>query len=535
MGRQKLFGRLALVAIATMITWSCGRGAPTPPPASAPDSGSGTGTDWVAKAVAFRDGLEQNREAVLRDIGKLEFALHRRMLSISGIEDDLGSPAATDAALRALMSEIYSRAMQTDYQWLKVSVDTQPDGMSAVAMASFEFMLISLNFDDLAGQDPGTRSTGEGANRVEVDVASDGLEYASTKDVTVDGMNVKMLNKLKVNYCPDSSGKIQVEMSSTSSLSRGAKGANTKIDVHVTRYVDDDANMEALDVEQHVEAAAFGGGGAGTFVDISQGVSTRGDGPNYNRVNRASSRATDADGAMAGALANIMQLMAIGASEHTRDVWEKGGCVKLDTPTTPAGRNGVKPDTPFSIVAQPRSKVDGSSVGGTVRADLTGDSTLDPASTKVRADASFNYVAPSERKKQSTIKFEARSKRGIANAELAFDTNGASYRVEGGADEFHGRGVACDLGEQFFIEGSGVTVRFEPESPAGGRYSYSGTMSGFQVFGHGEYTVNFRDDVAVSISAHGPGSVKTPMGVQTAEGKEEYTLSPVNDAGCGVT
>jgi hypothetical protein len=227
--------------------------------------------------------------------------------------------------------------------------------------------------------------------------------------------------------------------------------------------------------------------------------------------------------------------MAIAASEKTRDVWEKGGCVKLDTPTTPAGRNGVKPDTPFSVVAQPRSKVDGSSVGGTVRADLTGDASLDPASTKVRADASFKYVAPAERKKQATIKFEARSRRGIANAELAFDTNGASYRVEGGADEFHGTGVACDLAEQFFIEGSGVTVRFEPESSAGGRYSYSGKMSGFEVFGHGEYRVNFRDDVAVSISAHGPGSVKTPMGVQTAEGKEEYTLSPVNDAGCGVT
>jgi hypothetical protein len=179
--------------------------------------------------------------------------------------------------------------------------------------------------------------------------------------------------------------------------------------------------------------------------------------------------------------------------------------------------------------------VDGTSVGGTVRGELTGDASLDPASSKVRADASFTYVAPGERNKEARLKFDARSRRGIATAEVAFNTNGASYRVEGGADEFHGTGVACDLAEQFFIEGSGVTVRFEPESPAGGRYSYSGNMSGFAVYGHGVYTVNFRDDAAVSISAHGPGSVKTPMGVQTAEGKEEYTLSPVSDAGCGVT
>ncbi len=526
---KNVFGRMALAALAATITVSCGRTDPTSPaPEPKPE------VEWVSKAISFGDGMQKNREAVLRGVGKVEFAFQRRLLTFSGIEDDLGNPAAADAALRALMNEVYSRAMQTDYTWLQVADDMGANGISAVAMASMEFMLISMNFDDLAAQDPGSRSTGEGPNRVEVSVAADGLEYTSSKDVTVDGMNVKMLNKLKVNYCPEPSGKIEVEMSSTSSLSRGAKGANTKIDVHVTRYVDDDANMEALDVEQRVEAAAFGGG-AGTFVDLSQGISTRADGANYSRVNRTSSQATDADVATANSLASILQLMAIGASEHTRDVWEKGGCVKLETPTTPAGRNGVKPDTSFSVVAQPRSKVDGSSVGGTVRADLTGDASLDPASTKVRADASFKYVAPGERKKQARLKFEARSRRGIANAELAFDTNGASYRVEGGADEFHGTGVACDLAEQFFIEGSGVTVRFEPESAAGGRYSYSGKMSGFEVFGHGEYRVNFRDEVAVSISAHGPGSVKTPMGVQTAEGKEEYTLSPVSDAGCGVT
>ncbi len=520
---------MALAVVAALITVSCGRTTPATPAPKAEDR-----PDWISKAVAFSEGLEKNREAVLRDIGKVEFTFQRRLLSFSGIEADLGGSAAADASLRSLMREVYSRAMQTDYAWMRVADDGEPNGMSAVAMASFEFMLISMNFDDLQAQDPGRRSTEPGPNHMDLDVGADGVEYTSTKDVTVDGMNVKMLNKLKVNYCPDASGKIEVELSSTSSLSRGAKGANTKIDVHVTRYVDDDAKMEALDVEQHVESAAFGSG-AGTFVDVSQGITTRADGPNYNRVNRTSSHATQADVEVAGALASVMQLMAIGVSEHTRDVWEKGGCVKLETPSTPAGRSGLKPDTSFSIVAQPRSKVDGSSVGGTVRADLTGDSSLDPASTKARADASFKYVAPGERKKEARIRFEARSKRGIANAELAFDTNAGSYRAEGGADEFHGTGVVCDLAEQFFIEGSGVTVRFEPESTAGGRYSYSGKMSGFEVFGHGVYTVNFRDDVPVSISAHGPGSVKTPMGVQTAEGKEEYALSPVNDAGCGVT
>ncbi|HET9863613.1 MAG TPA: hypothetical protein VFP37_09245 [Steroidobacteraceae bacterium] len=525
-----LTGRAALLVAVALIT-SCGR---TPPAPARAQADPGAGVDWVAKSVAFREGLEKDRDAVLRDVGRLEYDFQRRLVTFSGLEADLGGPEAADAALRALLGAAHSRVTQADYSWMRVADGAAPDVMAAVAMTTFEVALIALNFDDLAAQDPGKHSGEPGSNRIEMDLSREGVDYTSTQDVTVEGMSVKMQNKLKVNYCPDASGKIVVDLSTTSSLTRGGKGANTRIDVRVTRYVDDDARMEAMDTEQHVEAAVFGGG-AGTFVDFSTASSTRADGANYSRVNRSSSRATDADAASANAVAAIVRLTAIVASEQTRDVWAKGGCVKLDVPATPAKRTGVTPGSSFELLAQPRSKVDGSSVGGTVRGELEGEARLDPAGSKVRADARFAYVAPDERGKRATLRFEARSRRGIANTEVSFDTDGASYRAEGGADEFHGSGVICDLGEQFFIEGSGVTVRFEPSSPAGGRYSYSGTMSGFQVFGHGEYTVNFRDDVAVSISAHGPGSVKTPSGLMTREGQEEYTLTPTGDAGCGVT
>lgn len=528
MERKNLFGRCVLLAGAALITASCERSTPA---AAAPQPKPRV--EWVSQALAFGESLEKDREAVLRDIGRLEFDFQRRLISFSGLEADLGGPEAADAALHALMGEVHSQVMRTDYSWMRVA-DDAPDGMAAVGMTMFEVALISLNYRDLAAQEPGLRPGQPGPNRVDLDLSREGLDYTSSKDVTVDGMNVKTLNKFKVNYCPDASGKIVVDLSTTSSLSRGGKGANTRIDVRVTRYVDDDANMEAADIEQHVESAAFGGG-QGTFVDLGSASSSRADGPSYSRVNRSSSRATGADVASANALAAIVQLAAMMASENTRSIWEKGGCVKLDTPSTPAKRTSVQPGASFEVLAQPRSKVDGSSVGGTVRGDLEGEASLDPTGSKLRADARFNYVAPGERGKRATIRFEARSRRGIANAEASFDTNGASYRAEGGADEFHGTGEICDLGQQFFIEGSGVTVRFEPSSPAGGRYSYSGTMSGFAVYGHGEYTVNFRNDVAVSISAHGPGSVKTPTGVMTREGKEEYTLSPAGDASCGVT
>jgi hypothetical protein len=107
--------------------------------------------------------------------------------------------------------------------------------------------------------------------------------------------------------------------------------------------------------------------------------------------------------------------------------------------------------------------------------------------------------------------------------------------MEGGLDDFHGIGEVCDLEQTFFVEGSGNTVRFEPSSRDGGRYSYSGTMSGFHVHGKGTYTVKFVDDVAVSIVATGPGTVETPIGPQTGQGTEKYTLTPLGESGCADT
>ncbi len=166
-------------------------------------------------------------------------------------------------------------------------------------------------------------------------------------------------------------------------------------------------------------------------------------------------------------------------------------------------------------------------------ATLSGGAQLQPASGKVRADARYSYTGPDKKDETASIAFESRSRRGVGRTTLEFDTKRSkAYRIEGGADEFHGSGVACDLAQQFFVEGSGVTVRFEPDSVEGGRYSYSGTMSGFRVHGKGTYTVIHRDGVAVSLRATGPGSVVTSAGTHTREGSEEYSLAPVESADC---
>lgn len=94
----------------------------------------------------------------------------------------------------------------------------------------------------------------------------------------------------------------------------------------------------------------------------------------------------------------------------------------LEPTTDPAKRKGLEPSDAVSITAAPRSKVDGGPVGGTVTATLNGDSSVDPAGSKVKADARFAYVAPAEKDKSASVSLEARSKRGVAKAELAFDT-----------------------------------------------------------------------------------------------------------------
>ena len=165
-------------------------------------------------------------------------------------------------------------------------------------------------------------------------------------------------------------------------------------------------------------------------------------------------------------------------SSSQKSPWESGRCIDLPVTSSPAKRTGLKPSIHFDLEAKPRVKSDGSSAGGTVTATLTGGSSLQPSGEKVKADAKYAYVGPEEKDKTASIAFESRSKRGVGKATLEFDTKALrAYHMEGGAGDFHGVGQVCDLEQQFFVEGGGNTVRFEPSSSAGGSYSYSGNMS----------------------------------------------------------
>jgi hypothetical protein len=497
-------------------------------------------TDEVVALAGRLAKLDQ--DALIREIAPLEYLTQRELLTFSGLEQQLGGPQLADAALHALMMEVkrlHDKPRPDLVQWMRVQTPQTANGTLGVGLSALELVLVSRGSAELTdanapGNSPKTSTTNSEHGSSETTVTRDTVSHTSSTEGMAMGLNAKILTQMKVNVCPDADGKIVVEMKSKSSLSvpSGGGGANTTLNVVVTRYVDDDARFrDEYDTQTHVEQAVFGGGG-GTYVDMDIAMSSRDGGSNGVRVNRRSSQATDATVQATAELSRILLGLAHEAASNTRPAWESGRCVKLNTTTTPSKRTGLKPSTQVSMLAMPRSQSGGGSVGGTVRATLSGDKSISPENSKVNADATFDYVAPGESSKQATVSLEARSKRGVAKEALTFNTGGTAYSIDGGADEFHGTGVACDIAQPFDVKGSGVVVKFTPSSAQGGSYSYTGNMSGFAVWGNGTYIVMYQDEVAVAITATGPGSVKTPMGTRSNTGSEKYTLVPASGQTC---
>jgi hypothetical protein len=80
------------------------------------------------------------------------------------------------------------------------------------------------------------------------------------------------------------------------------------------------------------------------------------------------------------------------------------------------------------------------------------------------------------------------------------------YHIEGGSKEFHATGEICSLMKSFVVEGSGVAVKFTPNSNRRGRYSLSRKVDGAEVEGRGTYEVQYDGRIAIGIVATGSDS-----------------------------
>jgi hypothetical protein len=534
-------------AVLTGALVSCGRAEREPAPASsAPEARPATPTaattvatppELVADAARFLELLRKDRTKVVREIGRTESAVQARLLEFSGVAADLGGGSKAAAALADLLREVEATIWPTEaMRWQRVADNGEASAVFAVASAAVELAAVAFEFKSVSGDAAATRSGFENeTGKAALDVANGNISYRSDKSIATAELAATLSNRMTVNVCPDAAGEIKLELEVKASIRRanGSKGVNVDIRATAAARLDDDANMGDYDYRSNFQSAAFGGPTSGSFVDLDLNLSSRPGGANGTRVNRRSTQATDADIADTKALAQMIEIMAIGYLGLTSQAWESGQCVRLDVEATPAKRNGTAPSTNFSLVASPRSKVDGSAAGGTVRGQLQGGSVLEPNNSKVRADANFRYAAPDDKNERATVGLEARSKRGVTRSDVEFDTAAQAYALTGGAGEFAGTGVICNLEETFFATGNGVTVRFEPSSRDGGRYSYSGNMSGFRVYGNGTYIIEFQGDEPSRLIAKGPGTVETPNGKRSDEGTEVYAVKRSEPVDCG--
>jgi len=530
-------------------------GSPAAPPAAGPH----------AKFIPTQAQLDRFRaegpDPTLRKISVADYWLHYKLMQATGIEKELGGEAQAIEALKAL-GEAYERKLRVAEVEVPKMIpaaftgEGMTSGFIGMGMGTFMGMvtggmtsgaIASMSDKDLAELSAaGPIKHNGGGGSAELQFGKDGsLSQSVQFDVNEHGVNGKVKMKLTMTACPDADGKVSVEIETDSQMSVSGKpgtGGSVHTQFKYERYLDDDAHM--------IDTADGGAsnlrvrmGGYENFESQSVEITTgheRGGKPIFehhdeqgfsifrrDEVERTQ-QLLQATELLQTLMAEVMLRGMTGGSP-----WEGGRCVDLKVTSDPAKRKGVRPSTAFELEAKPRAKEGGATVGGTVTATLSGGSSLQPAGGKVEVDAKYGYTGPEKKDESASITFESRSKRGVGKATLEFDTKALrSYRMEGGAGDFHGVGQVCDLEQQFFVEGGGNTVRFEPSSSAGGTYSYSGNMSGFRIYGHGTYTVKYQDEVAVSITATGPGSVVSPAGTHSGVGTEEYQLTPMQDADC---
>lgn len=465
------------------------------------------------------------------------------MMRESSLESELGGPEASAIALRALSMQFREHILGPKAniaRFMKIADAGISEGYIGFAAGYVSATLLIKSFGTESAVDaaPGVVYTQKNAENQISATLADGVAVGSAEfNGTTDGMTGRISVKTKFDACPKPDGSVRIAIAYKSSLTGKKSGAsvNSGFDSEMVRHVNDDSEFDGArdEVTTRLETATSGGSGGpnGAYVDVTLRTNAT-VGVNVAEVNRTSSRATSSAVQSAKDLAQIAKLLAYQASWAAEELFKSGRCVTLNPTSDPAKRSGVKPKTSFALFAAPRSKIDGTPTGGSVNADLTGDGALDPAGSKVPADAKFTYVAPDAKPKKGSIAFEARSKRGIGKATLNFDTSSRAYSATGGSSNgrLKGSGNICSFGEPFVLTGSGVTQNFTPSSETRGSYTYSGVISGIKVYGKGTYTVK-ADDTGGTLTATGPGSVVTPMGVFTASDTEVYKLTPAEPCG----
>jgi hypothetical protein len=512
--------------------------------------------------------VAEGPDPTVRRISSIDFWLNYQLMRATGIERELGGEEPAVAALEALGAAYERRLRVAEIEMPKLipvfTGEGLESGFTGMGIGSFLGTMTSgmlagavssLSDAELAALSKAPLKSGNAADggTGELQFAADGsLTQALEFVVQEKGLNGKVRTKVRMDSCPDVDGRVSIDIEVDSQMSVSGKpgtGGYFHTEFRYERYLNDDAHLSA-EPNSSTSRLRVRMGGYENFdsqrTDVTMGYGRDGKSFMTEQDSRGFGIFRPEDQGRAIKLLTDAQLMQTlmaeamlrGLGSKAGAPWEGGHCIKLEVTSSPAARTHLEPAAAFQIEARPRVKSDGSPAQGTVTATLSGGSSLQPASGKVPADARFQYVGPGEKDETAAIAFESRSKRGVGKATLEFDTRVAGgFMMEGGAPELHFKGQVCDLEERFFLRSDGalndVAIRFDPRA---GKYSYSGTMSGyddkgrkytFPVQGKGTFEFKYGGDLATGLTASGEGTVQTPYGPLKGHGTEKYTLTPL--------
>ncbi len=492
----------------------------TDPPSTQPGSTTAVLTDGqvnIAPLQAEVDALlamsPAEQEAKL---AALDGQMERQLWKLSGLEADLGGAAAADAVFADHSQGIVAIARTSGNLPVvssglrRTATPSNPnlgEGMfGGIIVVTLGSSLASSN--DLKDGESGSRSTDD--KTMTATLARDNVQLDVDVKYESGGVTTKLKSLLKINPCPDATGHIEAKVSIDVSATKtgGSTGQNGTLELNITGEVNDDAKLVSSDADFRMQWADFVAS-KGSYVDVA---GTFGDTKvTTAKLNRSGGADNPSLQTSAVGLAILFgMLMKTKILEEAEKGWQSGRCVTLQ-PTAVPGPTAMQPGATSTITAAPRSRVDGTPVGGSVAATLSaGGASVDPSGSKVPADATFTYTAPGEVDKTGTVSLEARSKRGVAKASIDFDTKRSAYTASGGTEVIYS-GKVGDLSKPFTINGAGqgfnVVYSYTPTSTTGGTMSYTGSGSGITLKGSGSYTISGADPDPLTLTATAHGCV----------------------------
>jgi hypothetical protein len=439
--------------------------------------------------------LQQSRAKATAQLVVRDAKLERSAWKLAGFETALGGAAQADAAF-AHASEA-ARTAQESRRANPVAI--APASLRADVAEGFAGGLVgsaavtALDVANVIGATAdgtvGSTTTARDGLTTTLSSAPDGtLGVDSVFTVAKDGVETKIIAQHEFDTCPAADGSVTV----TSHLEVGAAAgsASTWVTVELTTHVQaaGDAGLDGVAYGYQAEAGYADGT---TRRSVTFRLDADGGGENLAQTGDVDAGFASAAGT-AGALAAGLTARTLG--DMVAKGWQHPGrCVDLGV-TASKGPTGLDPGDRVTLTAKPVAKRDGKPAGGTVEATLAGAKSLDPSGTRVKADATFQYTAPDERKGGGTVALTSRSNRGVGEADVTLSVGQKAFTLNGSEGDFTYSGRACDLAQPFTVTATAIetlwTMSFTPTSASGGSYTLSGTTDVATVDGGGTYTVD---------------------------------------------